>query len=130
MQSIISTLSPQLQIDLQPILIRISVVQTTINACCDFTSQCIIRINHSSCIYHPFNSPKSSKIYRCWIVWGQIICIVIIPSFLEITVLGQSIYLHFISRFKFIASSYLASGCCPWYSGHAVYSKFGGVHGS
>ena len=56
------------------------------------------------------------KIYRCWIVWGQtstIISVVIIPSFLAITFLGQSFNSHLISRLglQFIAgpSSYLAS---------------------
>ena len=88
-------LSLQLQIDFQPIPNRIIVVQETVNACCDFTTQCIIvRINHSSCIYHLFYSPKSLKIYRCWIVWGKNIRVVIIPSFLAITLLGKSFYLH------------------------------------
>ena len=100
MQSIIGGLSPQLQIILESRLIRISIVQTTINACCDFISQCIIvRISHSSYIYYSFYSPKSSKIYRCWMVWGGDIRIVIIPSFLAFTVLGQSIYLRLISQF-------------------------------
>ena len=123
--SIVNTLSPQLQIDFQPIFIRVANVQFTVNACCDFTSQCIIvRINHS------FYSPKSSKIYRCWIVWGQNIRVVIIPSFLAITALGQTIYyLYLLSRFQFIASSYLASVCCPWYSGPFVYNRFGRIHG-
>ena len=55
-------------------------------------------------------SPKSSKIYRCWIVWDKNTLVVIIPSFLTITYIGQSIYVHLISRFNFqiITSSYLA----------------------
>ena len=61
-------LSLQLQIDLQPIYNRIGVVQlqeTVVNACCDFTAQCIIvRINHSSYISNQFYSSQSSKIYR------------------------------------------------------------------
>ena len=86
---IFDALSLQLQIELQAIFNRISVVQGTVNACCDFTAQCIIvRINHSICIYHLFYSPESSKIYRCWIVWGKKIPFVIIPSFLAITLLG------------------------------------------
>ena len=95
----ISTLFFQLEPDSQPLLNRIVVVQNTVNACCDFTSQCIIvRINR--CIYYLFySSSKSSKIYRCWIVWGQNIRFVIIPSFLAITSLGQSIDPHLISRF-------------------------------
>ena len=36
-------------------------------------------------------------------MWGQKICIVVIPSSLAITYLGQSVYLHLISRFQFIA---------------------------
>ena len=100
MQSIIGGLSPQLQIILESRLIRISIVQTTINACCDFISQSIIvLISHSSYIYYPFYSPKSSQIYRCYMVWGGDIRIVIIPSFLAFTVLGQSIYLRLISQY-------------------------------
>ena len=45
---IIDALSLQLEIDLQPIFNHIQVVQETVNACCDFTAQCIIVcINHS-----------------------------------------------------------------------------------
>jgi hypothetical protein len=101
--------SPQLQSESQPILFQLSIIQTTVSGCCDFIAQCIIvRINYF--IYHPFYSTKSSKIYRCWIVWGQDIRVVIIPAFLAIAYLSQSIiYLHLISRFQFIASSYLAS---------------------
>ena len=91
------------------------------------------------CTYHPFHSPKSLKIYRCWIVWGQNIRIVIIPSFLAIAYLGQSIDLHLICRFQFIASSYLASakwrnGNCTrpnsyfWLGGHGVSNKSRFVH--
>ena len=91
-------------LDLQTKLYRIAIVEQTVFGCSDFTSQCIIvRISHSSRIYHPFYSPKSSKIYRCWIVWGKKFHIVIIPAFLAITLLGQSIYLHVINNFKFIA---------------------------
>ena len=32
---------------------------------------------------------SSSKIYRCWIVWGQDIRIVILPAFLAIAYIGQ-----------------------------------------
>ena len=47
---------------------------------------------------------------RCWIVWGQNIRVVVIPSFLAITYyLGQSLYAHLISQFQLIASSYLAT---------------------
>ena len=110
MQWRISTLPVQLQVDSQSIMLfRILIAQDTANGCCDFIAQCtLVRINH--CPYCPFYSPKSSKIYRCWIVWGKNIYVVIVPLFLAITYIGQSIYLHVISRFEFIASSYLASG--------------------
>ena len=103
------TLSPQLQNESQPIFFRVLIAQTTASGCCDFLAQCIlVRINHCTC--HPFYSPKSSKIYRCWIMWGQNIRVAIIPLFLAIIYLGQSsyYYLHSINRFQFIAFSYLA----------------------
>ena len=81
-------------------------MQSIASGCCDFLAQCIlVRTNH--CNYHPFYSPKSSKIYRCWIIWGQNIRVVIIPLFLAVAYLGRSIYLHLIFRFQFIASSWL-----------------------
>ena len=140
MQTQLGTLSPQLQIDFQPILYRLSMLQITTNGCCDFLGQCIlVCIIHRTC--HPSYSPKSSKIYRCWIVWGKDIRVMIIPSFLAIAYLGQSSYLYYsISRFQFIASSYLASGswrnnigtrpiwrCCL--GGHDNYNKSHRVHG-
>jgi hypothetical protein len=83
-----ATLSLQLQTDSQPVLIPYLIVQIIITGLCDFIAQCIIvSINH--CTYQSFYSPKFSKIYRCWIVWGQNIRVVIIPSFLAIAFLGQ-----------------------------------------
>ena len=129
----INALPLPLRDDLNSILNRITIVQIAVNSCCDFTSQCIIvRINHSSCIYHLFYSSESSKIYRCWIVWGKNIRVVIIPSILAITLLGKSIFLHLKSQFQFIASSYLASdNPCLFgqYLFHFVYNRFGRVHG-
>ena len=88
MQMRISTLPVQLQDDSQSLLTRISFVEITVNGCSDFIAQCtLVRIN--LCIYHLFYSPKYSKIYRCWIVWGKNIWVVIIPSFLAITYIGQ-----------------------------------------
>ena len=105
-----STLSLQRQFDLQSMLFHLWIVQSIAIGCCDFIAQCIlVRINQCTYHWHPIYSPKSSKIYRCWIVWGQNIGVVIIPSFLAIAYLGQSMYLHLISQFQFIASSYLAS---------------------
>ena len=73
---------------------RLAIVQTVASGCCDFIAQFImVRINH--CIYmnHPCYSSKSSKIYRCWIVWGQNIRFVIIPSLMAIAYIGQSLIL-------------------------------------
>ena len=136
MQLHIGTLSFQLQIDTEPMLYHLFIVQIIASGCCDFIAQCIIvRINHFT--YHPFYSPsKSSKIYRCWIVWGQNNRVVIIPLFLTIIYFGQSIYLHLISWFRFIASSYMASA--NWLTrpilrcylgGHGDSNRFGRVHG-
>ena len=44
-------------------------------------------------LIHPIYPFRSSKIYRCWIVWGYNIRVVILPSFLAFTYLGMSIYL-------------------------------------
>ena len=61
-------------------------------------------------------SPKSfKKIYRCWIVWGQNIYVVIIPSLMALAYFGTSIYLHFhISKLNFyfffrLLATYLAA---------------------
>ena len=130
----------QLEIDLQSMVFRTVIAQATANGCCDFISQCtLVRINHSY-LSSIFYSPKSSQIYRCWIVWGKNIRVVIVPSFLAITYIGQWIYLHSISWFQFIAYSYLAIGnwriknwrwrivkC--WLGGHAESNRFGRIHG-
>ena len=93
--------------------------------------------------YHPVYSPKFSKIYRCWIVWGKNIHVVIIPSFLAIVSLGQSSYLHLISRSQLIASgfSYLDRGSWQidiytipifsdyWLGSHVGYNRSRRVHG-
>ena len=134
------TLSPQLRINSQPMLFRNLIFQATTNGCCDFLAQCIlVRINHCT-TYHPIYSPKSSKIYRCWIVWGKNIRVVIFPSFLAVVYLGQSSYLHLIGRFQFISSSYLAGATwridiCRrpiwvcWLGGHGGYDESRHVHG-
>ena len=92
-------LSLQLQIDTLSRLYRLSFVAGAVAGICDIIAQFIlVRIN----IVHPFYSPKSPawKIYRCWIVWGNNIYVVIVPSFLAISYLGQSTYLHLINRFN------------------------------
>ena len=87
MQMLIA-LSTQLQNDSQSLIYHIAIVQIVANGSCDLIAQCIlVRINHWT--YHPFCSSKSSKIFRCWIVWGKDIRVVIIPSILAITYIGQ-----------------------------------------
>ena len=106
---------------------RLGIVQVVASGCCDFLAQCIlVRINH--CIYYPFYLRKL-QIYRCWIVWGQNIRVVIFPSFLAVTYLGRSIYLHLTSRLQIIASSYLASASYESYLDPPLYNKFRRDHG-
>ena len=53
MQTSIDALLVQLQIDLQSLIFRVSIVQFTVNGCCDFIAQCtLVRINY--CTYHLF----------------------------------------------------------------------------
>ena len=111
--------------------LSLTCLQAVSSGCCDFLAQCIlVRINH--CTYHPFYSPKSSKIYRCWIVWGQNIRVVIVPSFFTVAYLGRSIYLHLISQIQLIASSYLASAGSanfePYQLSPDKYNKFRSDH--
>jgi hypothetical protein len=88
MQMRIGALSPQIQNDSLSMIFRINIVQVVASASCDFIAQCIlVRINHRA--YHLFYSPKSSKIFRCWIVWRKDIRVAIFPSFLAITYIGQ-----------------------------------------
>ena len=57
----------QLQIELLSIYNRIAVVQQIVNACCDFTAQCIIvRINHSFIVYFiHLNLQRSTVVGSC-----------------------------------------------------------------
>ena len=54
MQMDINTL--QLQIDLQPVLFRIAILQTTVSGCCDFIAQCTLVRIKPLCTYS-FYSP-------------------------------------------------------------------------
>ena len=58
---------------------------SVLSSCCEFLAQCIlVHINHCTWAYHLFYSLKFPKIYHCWIIWGQNIHVVIIPSFLAV----------------------------------------------
>ena len=86
----------------------LAILQTLASGACDFIAQCImVRISHCTYLNHRFCSPRSSKIYRCWMVWGQNILVVIIPSLLAITYIGLSVSLHTISQVQLIAFSCL-----------------------
>ena len=83
---------------------------------------------HKPLYLSQFYSPKSSKIYRCWIVWGQNIRVVIIPSLLAIAYLGQSFFLYLLSRFQFFASqvTWLApDGAIKFVQGHMLGVAWG-----
>ena len=88
MQIRASTLPVQLIEDLVPMIIRVTIVEVTVNGCCDFIAQCtLVRINH--CVICFMIHLNLQKIYRCWIVWGKNIWIVTLPLLLAITYIGQ-----------------------------------------
>ena len=54
------------------------------------------------------------KIYRCWIVWGCNIRVVIVPSFLAFAFLGPLIYLHSVSDFNlWCLAIWITEGTAP-----------------
>jgi hypothetical protein len=76
-----------------------------------------------------FTHPKISKIYRCWIVWGQNIRVVIIPSFLAIVYLGQSIQFHLIrmiSIYRPLATWIAPDGATTFIQGQPSGTLWGG----
>ena len=61
---------------------------TTANALCDFISQGIlVGLNRYLYLF----LCQFWKIYRCWVIWGRNIRVIIIPSILSLAFLGQSI---------------------------------------
>ena len=74
-----------------------SVVLSLFSGCCKFMAQSIlVHITH---IYCSFYLSKFQKIYPCWFVWNHNIHVVIFPSILAITFLGQSTYFILTGRF-------------------------------
>ena len=56
------------------------------------------------------------KIYRCWIVWGYSIRVVIVPSILALAFLGPLIYLHSLTHFNlWFLAVWIAQGAAPTY---------------
>ena len=54
------------------------------------------------------------KIYRCWIVWGYNIRVVIVPSFLAFAFFGILIYLHSLTDFNlWFLAIWIAAGTAP-----------------
>ena len=54
------------------------------------------------------------KIYRCWIVWGHSIRVVIVPSFLAFAFLGTLIYLHSLSDLNlWFLAMWIVGGTAP-----------------
>ena len=71
---------------------QLKIIEVTAFACCDFIAQSIlVRTMAMVIIIHLI----LQKIYRCWIVWGYSIRVVIFPSFLTFAFLGTLIYLSF-----------------------------------
>ena len=62
---------------------------------CDVVSQAVLVCVNS--LLFTFYSPQFSKIYRCWLIWGRNIRVIIIPSILAFACLGQSIVYHALS---------------------------------
>jgi len=79
-------------LQLESFTLYIPILQTILNGCCDFLAQCIL-------------------IYRCWIVWGQTISVVIVPSFLAIT---------------FLVTWLAAAGATSFVQGQLLETSWGG----
>ena len=62
---------------------------------------------------------KISKIYRCWIVWGKKIRVVIVPSILAFIFLGPSTYLCcFLANFdSLLLAVWVTAGVAPMHVG-------------
>ena len=74
------------------LLLHMSIAQVVFFGCCDFLTQCIlVRTTDNGYRFHLFIS--SSKIHRCWIVWGCDIRVVIVPCIFAFAYLGWSISL-------------------------------------
>ena len=83
-----------LQLVLQNVKLEyhLQIIQSIIFASCDVIAQSIL-VRTTGNNYH--YSSNSRKIYRCWIVWGCNIRVVIIPSFLAFVFLGTLIiFIH------------------------------------
>ena len=102
-------LSLQLHIVMLSLYYPLSFVQPTLVGCCDLIAQFIL-VRILNIVIRFIQGAKSSKIYRCWLVWGKNIRVIIIPSLLAITYICQLVYLHLTKRFQLIPStSYLGN---------------------
>ena len=70
---------------------HLDIIQATVFACCDFIAQLVLVRTTGDAYYLKYSS-MSSKIYRCWIVWGRNIRVVIVPSILAFAFLSPSLF--------------------------------------
>ena len=95
----VRTLSPQ------SILHHISIIQTTVNGCCDFLAQCIlVRMNHCTCPFIDLNLQRSTVVGSCGVKISASRSF--LYSWQSHTWISHLILIW--CRFQFIASSSLA----------------------
>ena len=82
------------QLVIQTIFYHLEIIVVVLFACCDFIAQSILVRTTGTMLIIYFIHLILQKIYRCWIVWGYSIRVVIVPSFLAFAFLGSLIYLH------------------------------------
>ena len=105
------------------VLVYLDVTQSTAFACCEFIAQSIL-VCKTGNAYHSC-SKYYLKIYRCWIVWGYNIHVVIVPSILAFAVFGPSTYLRYYYSQKFnwlLLVIWVVEATSPLYHAHEIPS--------
>ena len=93
---------------------HLGIIVVTLFACCDFIAQSILVRTTGTMLIIYFIHLILQKIYRCWIVWGYSIRVVIVPSFLAFAFLGPLIYLHSPTDFnRWFLAIWIAAGIAP-----------------
>ena len=75
------------------IVYHLQIMQAISFACCDFIAQSVLVRKIWQCLSICLTHLILQKIFRCWIVWGRNIHVVILPSILAFAFLGPSIHL-------------------------------------
>ena len=102
------------QLVVQIIIYHLQFIGVTLFACCDFIAQFILVRTTLVMVIIYFIHLIFQKIYRCWIVWGYSISVVIVPSFLAFAFLGPLIYLHSLTNFNlWLLAIWIAVGTAP-----------------